>query len=194
MTTKQTRARLAGVEVSFELNRITDEIRRVDEDIADSYLSRELALYRKLLANRATALSMASSLRRCRLHAEKITIGGREFKFQNLSTQADFLQWVVSTPYSVLSNKQKRLVADIVIGYDELDALHENRLTARLERRRQLTRDRRKTDYQKRLQLKPAAKLLTSGTTKGAKAIALDVPTTTLKNQPQFAGTNDLPY
>jgi hypothetical protein len=178
VTTKQNRAKLASAQLSFELERLAEEIRDVDEDIEDSYLSRELALYRKTLANRATVLSMANSLRRCRLHAEKITVNGATFRFKTLGAQADYLQWVVTTPYSVLTNKQKRHVADIVIGYDEVSTLAEKRLQNRLEDRRRRISSRNFEQYKKRLTLQPVPKLLTNE----------------VNGTPTFSGTTDLPY
>ena len=189
MTTKQTKARLASEEVSRELNHLAQEIRRVDEDIEDSYLSRELALYRKLLANRATVLSMVQSLHRCRLHAEKITVNGLMFRFKTLSAQADYLQWVVSTPYSILSNKHRRLVADVVVGYDEDEKRYEMRLQNRLNDRRRLATERKRASFDRRLTLKPSAKLLTD-----QRVLAEIEDISHANGSPQYAGVADLPY
>lgn len=177
-TVKQTKASLARIQLSNELNKIADEIREVDDDIADSYLSRELALYRRLLANRATVLSMANSLQRCRLHAEKLTVNGLTFKFGNLNSQADFLQWTVSTPFSILNNRQKRLVADIVNGYDEVDEKSEKRLQTRLARQRELTNARKHDTHLRRISAPEKQKLLTNGA----------------GHLSEFSGETDLPY
>lgn len=137
MTTKQLKAAWARAILKDELFKTASDIRIFDKE-DKLYRSREEMLYRKLLANRATVLSMACALQHARLHAHVIFINGTTIKFNKLSHQADFLTYVCGTPYSILTRKQKKCVEDIVISFDENEVLANERFTARMENQKRL--------------------------------------------------------
>ncbi len=135
MSMIQKRGDLARHLIKYELKNLATEIRKFDKD-GVFYRTREESLYRIRLRNRATVLAMASALHRTRLHTEKVMIDNKNVQFKDLSSQADFLGYIVTSPYSLLNSMQRKVVWDIIMAFDERRERAEKIYSDRLVRRR----------------------------------------------------------
>jgi hypothetical protein len=120
MSRTELKASYARQLLRFELTQVADQI-RTQEKNAKFSLTTERAHYLRLLKRRATLMTMAISLYRRRLHAYKMVVDSAIYHFKSLRDQAQFLWSELSSPYSVLSGYQQKLVARI---YDHFVMLY----------------------------------------------------------------------
>lgn len=139
MDTRRTKALLARDELRHEIKRTGEEIKFLDKEYFHGF-THEAAQLRKKLQARATVLSMAVALANCRMHARIITIDGKTRSFKRLEHQADFLAFVINSPYCILTSRQAKLVYDVINDYDFHEFTAEMRYSDRIENRRQTRR------------------------------------------------------
>lgn len=135
MSLLQKRGDLARQIIKYELKSLATEIRKFDKE-GIFYRTREESLYRIRMRNRSTILAMAAALHRTRLHTAEISIDGKDVHFNDLSSQADFLSYIVTAPYSIMNGKQRKIVMDIIKAFDERQERAEKLFRERMERKK----------------------------------------------------------